>query len=135
MDTISNADLIDSARRVIRPRRVGGRLFADVGCTLVTRDGHQFSGVSIDTASGTGFCAEHAAVAAMVTAGEYSIAKIVAVWQNDDELYVLPPCGRCREFLRQVAAENLETEVVLGNHHVVRLVELLPAHDWPKPLS
>jgi len=29
--------------------------------------------------SGTGFCAEHSAIAAMVTAGEYQIAKIVAV--------------------------------------------------------
>ena len=31
-----------------------------------------------DTASGTGFCAEHAAIAAMVTAGEYQISKIGA---------------------------------------------------------
>jgi len=28
---------------------------------------------------GPGFCAEHSAIAAMVTAGEYQIAKIVAV--------------------------------------------------------
>jgi len=35
----------------------------------------------------------------MVTAGEYQITKIVAVWRDaDDTLYVVPPCGRCREF-------------------------------------
>lgn len=45
----------------------------------------------IDTGSGTGFCAEHSAIAAMVTAGEYRIAKIVAVWRdNEGALYALP---------------------------------------------
>ncbi|WP_199315039.1 helix-turn-helix domain-containing protein [Streptomyces cadmiisoli] len=39
------------------------------------------SGVCIDTGSGTGFCAEHAAIAAMVAAREYRIAKVVAVWR------------------------------------------------------
>ena len=51
----------------------------------------------IDTGSGTGFCAEHAAVAAMVTAGEYLIDTIVAVWRDEEgRLFVLPPCGRYR---------------------------------------
>lgn len=69
----------------------------------MTTTGHLYSGVCIDTGSGTGFCAEHPAIAAMVTAREYTIAKIVAVWHNDEEdaLYVRPPCGRCREFIRQ----------------------------------
>lgn len=35
---------------------------------------------------------EQVAIAAMVTAGEYRIAKIVAVWRDDQgRLYVLPP--------------------------------------------
>ena len=76
----SNDDLIDAAALVLNPHRVGERLFGDVGSTLVTDQGNQFSGVCIDTGSGTGFCAEHAAIAAMVTAGEYRIERIVAVW-------------------------------------------------------
>ena len=65
---------------------------------MVTTAGHRYSGMCTDTGSGTGFCAEHAAIAAMVTAGEYQIAKIVAVWRDaGGTLYVLPPCGRCRE--------------------------------------
>jgi cytidine deaminase len=52
----------------------------------------------------------------MVTAGEYRIATIVAVWRDDDGLlYVLPPCGRCREFIRQVDPADLDTEVILGS--------------------
>jgi hypothetical protein len=72
----------------------------DVASTLVTDRGNRYSGVCIDTGSGTGFCAEHSAIAAMVTAGEYRIARIVAAWRGDDGvLQVLSPCGRCREFI------------------------------------
>jgi cytidine deaminase len=73
----------------------------------------------------------------MVTAGEYTIAKIVAVWRSDRDgrLYVLPPCGRCREFIRQIDDANLETDVVLGRDEVRKLKDLLPYHDWPEPLQ
>jgi cytidine deaminase len=105
-----NDELIASAAAVLNPRKVGDRMFGDVGCTLVTAAGHRYSGVCIDTGSGTGFCAEHAAIATMVTAGEYQIARIVAVWRDaDGTLYVLPPCGRCREFIRQVDPGNIGT--------------------------
>lgn len=71
----------------------------------------------------------------MVTAGEYRIRRIVAVWQDwqrdDGPLYVVPPCGTCREFMRQVHPENLKTEVVLGIDRTLPLAELLPHHDWP----
>ncbi|MDQ3543505.1 MAG: cytidine deaminase, partial [Actinomycetota bacterium] len=103
MSKASNDELIAAAAAVLNPRPVGDRLFGDVAAALVTDVGTQFVGVCIDTGSGTGFCAEHAAIAAMVTAGEYRIARIVAVWRDEhDALYVLPPCGRCREFIRQV---------------------------------
>jgi cytidine deaminase len=135
MSEPANESLIASAASVISPHRVGDRLFGDVGAALVTKSGRRFSGVCIDTGSGTGFCAEHAAIAAMVTAGEYQIDKIVAVWRDEaGDLYVLPPCGRCREFIRQVDESNLDTLVVLGPDSSVRLHDLLPFHRWPQPL-
>ena len=71
----------------------------------------------------------------MVTAGEYVIESIVAVWKDENgATYVLPPCGRCREFIRQVNEHNLETGVVLGRDNVVKLKTLLPYHEWPEPL-
>lgn len=128
--------LIEIAASVLNPRRVGGRLFGDVGCSLVTLSGNSYSGVCIDTGSGTGFCAEHAAIAAMVTAAEYRIDKIVAVWRDGEgRLHVLPPCGRCREFIRQVDPENLNTTVILGREETATVAELLPRHDWPEPLD
>jgi cytidine deaminase len=132
----SNLELIRAAAAALNPHVVHGRLFGDVAAALVTADGNHHLGVCIDTGSGTGFCAEHAAVAAMVTAGEYRIARIVAVWRDEtDRLYVLPPCGRCREFIRQIDDANLDTRVILGSEQAVALRELLPYHEWPRPLD
>jgi len=107
----------------------------DYRAALVTVNGNAYVGVCIDTGSGTGFCAEHSAIAAMVTAGEYRIASIVAVWRDarDGTLFVLPPCGRCREFIRQIDVINLDTDVVLGMDRARKLRELLPPHEWPEP--
>ena len=135
---MTNEALIQSAASILKPHvTADGRLFGNVGATLVTEQGNLYSGVCIDTGSGTGFCAEHSAIAAMVTAGEYRIARIVAVWRDerDGKLYVLPPCGRCRQFIRQIDEANLETEVVLGKENVAKLKELLPYHEWPAPLE
>jgi cytidine deaminase len=134
--TPANRDLILSAAEVLNPHTVGDRLFGNVASELIASSGTHYQGVCIDTGSGTGFCAEHSAIAAMVTAGEYRIDKIVAVWRGDEGLlYVLPPCGRCREFIRQVDPTNIDTRVVLDLDRSAPLRELLPAHDWPHPLD
>ncbi|WP_049557094.1 cytidine deaminase family protein [Nonomuraea sp. SBT364] len=136
MSFVSNDELIDAAQAVLNPHKVNGRLFGDVASTLVTDTGNRYSGVCIDTPCGMGFCAEHAAIAAMVTGREYRIAKIVAVWRNDEgALHVLPPCGRCRQFIREIDPDNLDTEVVLDRQRAVPLRELLPFAEWPQPLD
>ncbi len=66
---------------------------ASVAAALVTEAGNLYTGVCFDLACGIGFCAEHAAVAAMLQARETVVARIVAVTADR----VLPPCGRCRE--------------------------------------
>ena len=66
----------------------------------------------------------------------YVIEAIVAVHRGDDRrLRVLPPCGRCREFIRQVDPANLDTKVILGHGDVLPLRDLLPRHEWPQPLA
>lgn len=129
--------MISAAAGYLKPHRCGDRLFGDVASLLLTASGSSFAGVCIDTGCGTGFCAEHAAIAAMVTAGEYRIERIVAVWRDDQTrlLHVLPPCGRCRQFIRQVDQANLDTEVVLGADASQTLRELLPQWEWPEPVA
>ena len=136
MTSTTNLDLILSAADVLNPQAVGDRVFGNVASELIASSGTRYQGVCIDTGSGTGFCAEHSAIAAMVTAGEYRIEKIVAVWRDEENrLYVLPPCGRCREFIRQVDPTNIDTVVVLDLDRSAALRDLLPAHDWPLPLN
>ena len=125
----SNRDLILAASETLNPHVAGDRLFGDVGSVLTTPSSSLYRGGRIDTASGTGFCAEHSAIAAMVTAGEYRIERIVAVWDDDSaRLHLLQPCGRCREFIRQIDPANLDTEVILDLDRSASLRELLPAH-------
>lgn len=133
----SHRPIIESAIAKLNPHCQCDRLFGDVAATLVTGEGNEFHGVCIDTGSGTGFCAEAAAIGAMVTAGEYKINRIVAVWRDPEteQVAVLPPCGRCREFIRQIDPANIETEVVLGWDEAIRLADLLPFHDWPQALG
>lgn len=134
---MTNRDLIAAAVERLNPHRNGDRLFGDVAALVVTGQGSQFFGVCIDTGSGTGFCAEAAAIGTMVTAGEYAIAQVVAVWRDaaDGRVYVLPPCGRCREFIRQIDDANLDAQVVLGAEDSVPLRELLPRHEWPRAVD
>src|SRR5690242_20995176 len=121
--------LIKRAAAVVNPRQIGDRLVGDVGCALITDQDNIYVGVCLDTASGLGFCAEASAIAAMVTAGEQRIAQIVAVWKNENgALYILSPCGRCREFIAQIDSGNMETEVILASDRAIPLRELLPQH-------
>ena len=128
---LSNSALIEQAKAVVRSTRVGAYTVGDVGAALVTDSGHLYRGVCMDMPSGIGFCAEHSAIAAMVTAGEYRIEQIVAVWLNEaGETFILAPCGRCREFMRQIHPGNLATRVILDTDHELPLADLLPYHDW-----
>ena len=132
---ITNLELIVKALSVLAPRRIGDYLIGDVSCALLTEDDSVFLGVCVDVISGIGFCAEHAAIAAMVTAGKHRIKKIVAVWKNENnEVYLLTPCGRCREFINQIHPENLNTEVVVDTDQVILLFELLPYRGWKKEI-
>ena len=97
-----------------------------MGAAILTDGGNVYAGVCIDTACSMGFCAEHAAAAAMITAGENRVLKMIAVgWDGR----IMPPCGRCREFISQLHPDNLETEVKVNEETVMTLKELLP-YDW-----
>ncbi len=124
------AELCAKARSVLNPRRLSE--FAEaggVGAAILTAAGNIYTGVCIDTASSMGFCAEHAAAAAMITAGESQVVKMVAV---DRDGTVMPPCGRCRELISQLHSENVRAEVLIREGCAVRLADLLP-HDWKQP--
>lgn len=123
-------ELYQKARSVVNPWRLSQQAEAGgVGAALLCQSGRVYVGVCIDTACSMGFCAEHAAAAAMVTAGENRVVKMVAVNWNG---LILPPCGRCREFISQLHPDNVQAEVLVDEGRVVTLGGLLP-FDWRIP--
>ena len=115
-------ELYQKALEVLHPRQVSEDIEAGgVAAALVTDQGNVYQGVCIDTACSMGFCAEHAAIAAMLAAGENRVEKIVAVNWNRD---ILPPCGRCREFLMQLG--NPDALVLVAKDTAVKVKDLLP---------
>lgn len=118
--------LHERARGVADPRRLSESAEAGgAGAALLADDGQIDTGVCIDTGSSMGSCAEHAAAGAMVTAGANRVLRMVAMLWDDS---VIPPCGRCREFIRQLHPDNLDSEVMVTADLVVTLRELLPYH-------
>ena len=126
-DMLSDNDLFLQAKAVLNPRRLSQLAEAgSVASALVTEAGNVYVGVCIDTNSSMGFCAEHAAIAAMVTNGESRIATIVAVHQDGKHMV---PCGRCREFIFQMHPENFKTRVILSSERSTTISLLLPEHS------
>ena len=65
---MTNEELIQQARAVVNPREIAhGFTVGDVGCALLTDSGNLHVGVCIDAGGGIGFCAEHSAIASMIT--------------------------------------------------------------------
>lgn len=132
----TNKELIIKAASIYKPKEVGGFSIGDVGCALLSHNGIVYLGVCIDTGSSMGFCAEHNAIGSMITAGEYKIKRIVAVSKDkNNKIIIHAPCGRCREFMRQIDNDNLETDIILDKDKVEKLKNLLPYHDWLKKLT
>lgn len=119
-------ELYEIAKNTLNPRELSKSSYAgSVAAALLTDKGNVYKGVCIDAPCSIGFCAEHAAIAAMITAGENRIVKLVAVSNSDG---IVPPCGRCREFINQIHEENKYCEVMLKDK-VITIDELLP-YRW-----
>lgn len=121
------AELYLQAKAILAPRKLSADAEAGgVAAVLLSEHGNIYTGVCIDAACSVGFCAEHAAAAAMVTAGENRVLKMIAVGKNGN---IMPPCGRCREFISQLHIDNINADVMVAPETVVTLQELLP-YDW-----
>lgn len=129
---MTNAELIKRAASVVKIRKTKHGIFGDVGCALLSVENKVYLGVCADSGSNV-FCAEQNAIGSMITDAVYQIAKIVAVWKDEDgAVHVLSPCGNCRQIMLEMDEQNLKTEVILDKDKTVLLEELLPYHSWWK---
>tara|TARA_Y100000310_G_C20702985_1_gene831822 strand:- start:8607 stop:9014 length:408 start_codon:yes stop_codon:yes gene_type:complete len=133
MVNISNQELIKKAAFVISPKKLKDGLVGDVGCALLGGNGKIYTGVCVGVNS-NGFCAERVAMAKMITDdNEFIIKKIVATWKDKKgNVFVIPPCGHCRQAMKEFDEKNLDTEVILDKNKTVKVRKLLPYHDWWK---
>lgn len=58
----------------------------------------------------------------MLKNDEYIIKKIVSVRKG----VVISPCGKCRQFILDMAEKNQDTEVLAEENTVVTMKELMP---------
>ena len=96
-----------------------------VGAAVLGEQG-TYTGVNVENASyGLAICAERAALAAAITAGEKKIRGIaIACLDAPDGASAGLPCGACRQWMHELAprAEIL----ILGKDRVFRIENLLP---------
>lgn len=97
-----------------------------VGAALRTPDGTVIAGANVENAAyPQGQCAEASAIGALVAAGHREISAVAVVAEKLD---VCPPCGGCRQRLKEFARP--ETPVYLGRPggpvHATTVGELLP---------
>ena len=97
-----------------------------VGAALLTSDGRVFTGCNVENASyGAAICAERTAAVKAVSEGAVKFSAIAIVNAGGGLTF---PCGICRQFLYEFAADDFR--VILkddsGEPSVYTLEELIP---------
>ena len=121
--------LYQEAKSVLNPHSVSDLIEAGgVAAAIEAGSGKIYTGVCVDTACTLGICAERNAIFNMLTCGESTIRRVIAVnWDGK----AMPPCGACRELMTQLMPGNYgKIEIMLdySGGRVVTLGELTP--EW-----
>lgn len=130
--TKQDKQLIAKAKEIIMKAKPVNLIdTGDVGSALITTKGNIFQGISTGFYCGIGSCGEYQSVGNMISNGEKYIKTIVSVWLDPKKkkYHIIPPCGKCREMIHQLAKKNWNTEVIVSSSKKVKLKELLP-YAW-----
>lgn len=116
-----------AARKVQHERKLSPLIeVGSVSAAVLSAKGNIYTGVCIDTACSLGMCAERNAIANMITNGENTICRMIAV---DRSGQAVPPCGACREFMAQLMPKDYQAITLMLDHEketIVTLGELTP---------
>lgn len=121
--------LYREANGVLNPRKVSDLIESGgVAAAIEAGSGKIYTGVCVDGACTLGICAERNAIFNMLTCGESTIRRVIAVnWDGK----TMPPCGACRELMTQLMPKDYgKIEIMLDydSGRVVTLSELTP--EW-----
>ena len=126
--------LLDEARKVRENAHAPYSHFK-VGAAIRTDTGAVFTGCNVENlAYPQGTCAEAGAIAAMCAAGERRIIAVAVIADAPDPV---PPCGGCRQKLREFAAPEVPVTMATtdGAERTMTLGELLPGAFVPEHMS
>jgi homotetrameric cytidine deaminase len=116
--TEDDLELVEKAKNLIRKRKSKR---STVAAVLKTKNDKIFYGVNIEIecSAPCSICAEYAAIGTMFSEGEKEVKTIVAVSSNRD-YSVLPPCGKCRQFISEFG----DPYVIVGVNQKLKKVKL-----------
>ena len=121
--------MYEAAKAVQNDRQVSEYVSAGaVAAAILSDSGRIYTGVCVDTASTLGICAERNAIFNMLTNGEQTIRKVLAIMPDGK---TGAPCGACRELMVQLMPDSYKSiEIMLDyeNGRVVSLGDLTP--EW-----
>ncbi len=128
MDKVWN-DMYNAAKSVQNARRISEYVTGgEVSAAILSDSGKIYTGVCIDTSSTLGICAERNAIFNMITNGEYTITKVLALLPDGISG---TPCGACRELMVQLMPDSYKSiEIMLDyeNEKIITLGEITP--EW-----
>ncbi|PRY21192.1 cytidine deaminase [Aliiruegeria haliotis] len=120
-----DTSLIDAARAVRDNAHAPYSRFK-VGAAIRTASGTVFTGCNVENvAYPEGTCAEAGAIAAMAAAGERKIVEVAVI---ADSPAPVPPCGGCRQKLKEFADASVAVTMATteGKTLTMSVGELLP---------
>ena len=117
--------LVEKAKELIEKRKSKRSSVASVLCT---KNGRIFQGVNIEIecSAPCSICAEYAAIGTMFSEGEDEIDTIVA-FAHKRGGHVLPPCGKCRQFIGEFG----NPYVIIQVGHELKKVKLSELYPLP----
>ena len=111
-----------------------------VGAALLSKDGRVFRGCNIENAAfGPTNCAERTAIFKAISEGVRDFEKIAVVGGRGEQISGhYPPCGVCRQVLREFCPDTEHFVVLLGTPEEIKsftLEELLPESFGPDDVT
>ena len=134
---IDEKTLIEYAKRAMKKSYSPYSGFS-VGAALLTSGGKIYSGCNIENASFTPtVCAERTAFFNAVSNGEKNFSAIAVVGGKKGEIIeYCPPCGVCRQVMREFCSDDFEIILFDGKSvKKFRLEDILPFSFKPENLE
>ena len=128
---MNNSELISKALEV---RKFSYSPYSgfSVGAALLCDDGSVYAGCNIENSSfSPTICAERTAIFKAVSEGKKNFLKIAVVGadsENETPVNYCPPCGVCRQVMREFCGNDFEIIIAKScdDYKVKKLSELLP---------